>query len=81
MRNDIYYIVNLDLDRNEEIYPSIKDTTIRKSFCGKIVNESHGKLFFELNGSGALVIIPYSWIKFMAPSKVLWDKRKEENDG
>ena len=31
--------------------------------------------YFELNSSDALVIIPHSWIEWMAPSKIIWEKK------
>ena len=40
-------------------------------FCGALVNQTDGNFYFELNGSRAMVIIPHSWIEWMAPSKKL----------
>jgi hypothetical protein len=48
-------------------------TTIRTTFCGKLVNNSFNHFFFELNGSNALVVVPISWIEYMAPSKRHWE--------
>ena len=52
---------------------SLEGTTIRKGFCGFLVNNSDGNFYFELNGSRMLVIVPYSKIEFMAPSKKHFD--------
>ena len=46
-------------------------------FSGKIVNQTAGNIYFELNGSGGLVIIPHEWINWLAPSKVLWEHRRQ----
>lgn len=69
--NDIYYIVRL---KNNFKMP---DTTIKHTFCGKILlTKSDGTTIFELNGSTAIVIIQLEHIEWMAPSRVLWNKRK-----
>lgn len=34
-------------------------------------------MVFKLNGSGALVIIPFDWIEYMAPSKVYWERERK----
>lgn len=76
-KENIYYIVKV----REDIFDPLFDkTTIRRTFCGVLVNQNNGKFYFELNGSGALVIIPHSWIDWMAPSKALWDLRRKENE-
>lgn len=51
----------------------LEGTTIRKEFCGFLVNNSDGNFYFELNGSRMLVIVPRSKIEFMAPSKRHFD--------
>lgn len=71
---DIYYIVRL----KEQYRQELNLTTITKDFCGKIVNQTAGNIYFELNGSDALVIIPHSWIEWLAPSKKLWNRDKGE---
>jgi hypothetical protein len=74
---DIYYIVKV----REDIFDPLWDkTTARKTLCGKLVNQNNGRFYFELNGSGALVIIPHGWIDWMAPSKVLWDLRRKNDE-
>lgn len=70
--NEIYYIVGIKSER----IPNLESTTINKSFCGKIIKATKESTFFELNGSGAKVIIPTDWIEYLAPSKVLWGRRK-----
>lgn len=67
---EIYYIVTI---KSEYIHEFVL-TTIHRRFCGKIVYQTCSNFYFELNGSGALVIIPHEWIETMAPSKELWDK-------
>lgn len=74
-KEDIYYIVGL----REEAIQNLKLTTINKEFCGKIIYEAYNNIYFELNGSGAMVIIPEKWISFCAPSKKLW-KEEKTND-
>ena len=70
MPREIYYIVTI---KQEYMHEFIL-TTIHRRFCGKIVNQAYSNLYFELSGSGALVIIPHTWIETMAPSKELWNK-------
>lgn len=65
---EIYYIVSI---KDRYIY-ELHLTTITKKFCGRIENETSTNIYFRLNGSDALVIIPHSWIEWMAPSKELW---------
>ena len=83
MRNkeeDIYYIVKVKEDIVDHLFCK---TTASTTFCGVLVNQNFGNFYFELNGSKALVIIPHSWIEWMAPSKVLWESRRkdyEKND-
>lgn len=62
----IYYIVQI----KNSLY--FTNTTITKRFCGKLVNQNNENFYFELNGSGALVIIPHKEIEWMAPSKEHW---------
>lgn len=64
-----YYIVRL----KDEFKSNLSLTTINKDFCGRFIHQSYGNLYFELNGSGALVIIPEKWIESCAPHKALWD--------
>lgn len=66
--NDVYYIVGIRSDCSH----NLKLTTIDKEFCGRLIRQSHGNLYFKLNGSKALVIVPEEWISYCAPSKVLW---------
>lgn len=63
----IYYIVSL---KQRYIY-ELHLTTITREFCGRIENQTSTNIYFRLNGSDALVIIPHSWIEWMAPSKEL----------
>lgn len=65
---EIYYIVSI---KDRYIY-ELHLTTITKEFCGRIESQSSTSIHFRLNGSDALVIIPYSWIEWMAPAKELW---------
>lgn len=64
----IYYIVNIKDRYISELYL----TTITKEFCGRIENQTSTSIYFRLNGSDALVIVPHSWIEWMAPAKKLW---------
>lgn len=65
---EIYYIVSL----KERYVYELHLTTITKEFCAKIENQAGTSIYFRLNGSEALVIIPHSWIEWMAPAKELW---------
>lgn len=65
---EIYYIVNI---KDRYIY-ELHLTTITRKFCGRIENQTSTSIYFRLNGSDALVIIPHNWIKWMAPAKKLW---------
>lgn len=68
--NNIYYIVGL----KDDCKHNLRLTTINKEFCGRFIHQSHGNLYFELNGSGALVIVPEEWVSYCAPSMKLWNK-------
>ena len=50
-------------------------TTYSNIFRGRLVNQNGRNFYFELNSSNALVIIPHSWIEWMAPSKIIWEKK------
>lgn len=76
-KEDIYYLV---IVRENILDPLWDKTTTHNTFCGKLVNQNNGRFYFELNGSGALVIIPHDWIDWMAPSQVLWDLRRKNNE-
>lgn len=65
---EIYYIVSI---KERHIY-DLHLTTITKEFCGRIENQTSTSIYFRLNGSDALVIIPHNWIEWMAPAKKLW---------
>lgn len=65
---EIYYIVNI----KDRYICELNLTTIIKEFCGRIENQTNTSIYFRLNGSDALVIIPHSWIEWMAPAKKLW---------
>lgn len=68
----IYYIVRV----KDEYKNNLSLTTINKEFCGALTQHSHGNLYFELNGSGTLVVVPEKWIESCAPAKALWKTRK-----
>lgn len=65
---EIYYIVNI----KDRYISELRLTTITKEFCAKIENRTERNIYFRLNGNSALVIIPHSWIEWMAPAKKLW---------
>ena len=67
---EIYYIVSI----KERYICELHLTTITKEFCGRIENQTSTSIYFRLNGSDALVIIPHSWIEWMAPAKKLWQE-------
>ncbi len=71
---DIFYIVEI---KEKFFYDEgWAQTTIKKRFCGRLVNQTGVNFYFELNGSEALVIIPHDGIKWMAPSRALWGNKK-----
>jgi hypothetical protein len=76
-KEDIYYIVTL---KDSIIDSGFYKTTACHRFCGRLVNQNYGNFYFELNGSDALVIIPHSWIEWMAPSKVHWDLMRKKDE-
>ena len=71
---DIVYIVTL----KDEYRKYLELTTVDKMFCGRYIKSEYQKVYFELNGSKAVVIIPEEWIEFMAPSKKCNDIKKIE---
>ena len=73
---DIYYLVVLKDNIESELFYK---STVHNKLCGCLVNQHDGNFYFELNGSNALVIIPHEWIKWMAPSEVLWELRRKED--
>ena len=79
-KEDIYYIVKVK--ETGVVDGLFYKTTVGHSFCGRLVNNNGGNFYFELNGSDALIIIPHSWIEWMAPSKVHWElqRKKDKNE-
>ena len=63
-----YYMVRL----KDEFKSNLSLTTINKEFCGRFIRQSYENLYFELNGSKALVIVPEKWIESCAPARALW---------
>lgn len=74
---DIHYIVKINKDKidSSELGYMFHKTTCSDIFCGRLVNQNDRNFYFELNSSDALVIIPHSWIEWMAPSKIIWEKK------
>ena len=69
------YIVRLDehhIER-EELGHLFKRTIIKTAFCGRLVNISASTLYFEIGENNDVIIIPHTWVKWMAPV----DKEKE----
>lgn len=67
--DDIYYIVELNEKADWELRSL---TTIIPRFCGKLINHCNSNFYFELNGHpNSVIIIPHSWIQWMAPSRRL----------
>ena len=63
---DIYYIVHLS-DKAYDNLP-IKATNLKPTFCAKLVNFGNGRLYFEKE-EGGMIIIDYALVDFMAPSR------------
>ena len=55
-------------------------TTINNEFCGAIENITGTSIYFMLNGCNALVIVPHNKIKWMAPSKIFFEKGYNKED-
>ena len=70
---NIMYIVTL---KDEASFMEL--TTIDKTFCATFIKAEYGNIYFELNGSKAIVIIPEEWIKTMAPSKAHWNLKHKK---
>ena len=67
------YIVKIKKDNPKIDYDFVSLTTCGYKFCGKLVNYSCSHAYFELNGhEESLVIVPFSYIEWMAPSKKLY---------
>lgn len=65
-----YYLVKINKEKVDDNL--FNKTTIKDSFCGKLIQYDCEQMKFELNGSrGDLVIIPLKWIKWLAPSAIL----------
>ena len=68
---NIPYIVSI----KEAELLKYKNTTIQNGrFCGFLVHNAGGKLYFELNGNKMLVVIPFKDIDIVAPSKIHYEK-------
>ena len=66
---DTYYIVKFKDNIDDNLFYS---TTVANKLCGKLINQTNGHFYFELNDiKKSLVIVPHSWIEWMAPSKKL----------
>ena len=66
---DVYYLVKFkdNIDDN-----SFYLTTVANKLCGKLINQTDGHFYFELNDiKESLVIVPHSWIEWMGPAKKL----------
>jgi hypothetical protein len=77
----ISYIVKLNQSRinSDELGFMFNKTCCHKLFCGELVNQNGVNFYFELENSGALVIIPHTWIDWMAPKKI--ETTLEDEDG
>jgi hypothetical protein len=72
---DIVYTVVLNEKRIDE--PAWFKSKIHNNFQGKLMIWTLNTFWFELVEDGALVAIPYEWIKCLAPIK----EKKEEKNG
>jgi hypothetical protein len=75
-QKDIHYMVKVK--QTGIVDDLFYKTTAGYKFCGKLVNQDGRNFYFEINGSGGLVIIPHSWIEWMAPSKIHWDLMRKQ---
>lgn len=62
-KETILYLVNIKPEHKEKF----TGTLIHSRFCGTLVNQTNDMFYFELFEGRAIVIIPHSWIEFMAP--------------
>ena len=72
--NKIRYIVHL----KDDFY--MPKTVIKHTFCGSIENITGTNIYFKIHGSNALAIIPHDKIKWMAPSKILFEEGYNKED-
>ena len=63
---NILYLVTI----KEDYIHKLSGTTIQNGFCGYEVNQVGRNIYFEVQETNALVIIPHQWIEIMAPVKV-----------
>lgn len=71
---DIMYIITL----KPNCIDYMKLTTISRTFCAKMIKSEYNNIYFELNGSKAIIIIPEAWIESMAPSKKYWELKQKK---
>lgn len=68
---NILYIVKI----KERYLEKLSKTTLKNGRFAGILLKSGENMAFELNGSSkAIIIIPYNWIEYMAPSLLNWGK-------
>ena len=61
----LLYLVNIKPEHQEKF----EDTVIHHGFYGELVNQTSDMFYFELFENRAIIIIPHSWIEFMAPMR------------
>lgn len=66
---EIPYIVELKEEWLSENYNFSRLTTASHRFCGYLLNTINGYMYFHLNGSLMMVVIPLRAIHWMGPSK------------
>ena len=74
---DINYMVRINSSHinRDPLGDMFSKTVCRNLFCGTLVNTNGSNFYFEMGEDKALVIIPHSWIEWMAPV----EEEKEEN--
>lgn len=61
-----------------KIIPKEK-STIRQPFFGRIIQQTGGNLYFEIDHCGTLIIMPHIDIEYMYPINYKWNDMAQDN--
>ena len=77
--DNIKYIVRIDENKihQDDLDYLFMKTTCSRVFYGHLVNRSGSHFYFEIGPENDLVIIPHSWIKWMAPARKDFKEEKK----
>lgn len=54
-------------------------STIRQPFFGRIIQQTGGNLYFEIDNCGTLIIMPHRDIEYMYPRNYKWKDMIQNN--